>query len=458
MLRVVIGASDFSSVHASLDDTPEPDPDLTHFSIERDQAEIIPVLREILEITPDLEIIASPWSAPGWMKDSGSYLFGTLRPEYEPAYAAYLARFVESYHAEGIPVGWLTVQNEPAAIQFTYPSMMMDAAQQARFVRDHLGPALADAGLGTRVLVWDHNWCDARPPGGCVGSGPAQFPLEVLAVTDGVPPVAGTAFHCYGGDQAAANEAVHAAWPGLQIWQTECSGGTWQGSRDAAFGQTVRLVLDGWNHWASARPLWNLALDPSHGPHLGGCDTCRGVVTVDPVTATWSAEPDLDVLATFAWAGGRGSRVLEASAAPLPDSPPPRSATPPVAPRRSCGTPVPPRRRRSDSDGPPSPSRWPARSLTASAPHPVRCDVGADAEPHRYDGFGAGTPPLVIAAGRAPAPAHGTESSSPGSTGPHQLRERHVREVPVRDGVHEQVGHLLRGRLPTVRRTVIVCI
>lgn len=316
VLRVVIGASDFSSVHASLDDSPVPDPNLDHSSIERDRAEIIPVLHEILAIAPQLEIVASPWSAPGWMKDSGNSLFGTLRPEFEPAYADYLVRFVQAYRAEGIPIGWLTVQNEPAAIQVTYPSMLMSPEQQARLLRDHLGPALGRAGLATRVLVWDHNWCDARPPGGCVGTGPATFPFDVLAATGAAPPIAGTAFHCYGGDQAAAYEAVHAAWPAQQIWQSECSGGTWQGTRAEAFGATARLVLDGWNHWASAELLWNLALDPDHGPHLGGCDTCRGVVTVDPASRRWTPEPDFDVLATFAWAGANGSSALETSVDP----------------------------------------------------------------------------------------------------------------------------------------------
>jgi len=316
VVRIVIGASDFSRVHASLDDSPVPDPDLTRFTIDADRAEIIPVLREILAIAPRVQIVASPWSAPAWMKDTGSYLYGRLLPEYEDAYARYLVRFLQAYRAAGVPVRWLTVQNEPAAIQLTYPSMLMDAEQQARLIHDDLGPALAQAGLDPQVLVWDHNWCDARPPGGCAGPAPASFPLEVLRLTGAAPPVGGTAFHCYGGDQATANEAVHAAWPTLAIWQTECSGGEWQGPRPAAFAQTATLVLEGWNHWANAELLWNLALDPDHGPHLGGCDTCRGVVTVDPATGAWTPELDRDVLATFGWAGGRGSRVLETSVDP----------------------------------------------------------------------------------------------------------------------------------------------
>lgn len=308
VLRIVIGASDFSLEHRSLADSETPDPDLNAFSIERDELWVIPVLREILAIHPNLEIIASPWSAPAWMKAPRSYMFGVLRREYEPAYARYLVRFVESYRSAGIPVRWLTVQNEPAAIQLDYPSMVMTAAQQARLVRDHLGPRLSEAQLPTRVLAWDHNWCDEKPGIGCRDSGPALFPLDVLAEVEGAAPFAGTAFHCYRGDQATAYETMHAVWPGLQIWQTECSGGEWQND---PLADTARLVLTGWNHWANASMLWNLALDPTNGPHLGGCGTCRGVVTVDPESGTWIPEVDRDVLATIARYGPKHSLVLE---------------------------------------------------------------------------------------------------------------------------------------------------
>ncbi|MCB1248780.1 MAG: hypothetical protein KDB36_05210 [Acidimicrobiales bacterium] len=327
VLRVVIGASDFSLEHRSLADSAGPDPELTTFSIERDRRWVLPVLREILAINPDIEIVASPWSAPGWMKTTGLYAWGGLEERYEAAYARYLVAFVEAYRDEGVTVDWLTLQNEPSAVQASYPSMVMLADQQARLVRDHLGPLLVEAGLATRVLSWDHNWCDARPPGGCVGTEPTPFPLDVLAGTGGRYPLGGTAFHCYGGNQAAANELVHAAIPGLQLWHTECSGGTWQAD---PFGDTARLVVRDRNHWSNATLLWNLALDPTHGPHLGGCDTCRGVVTVDPASDSWTPEVDYDVLATVARFGPQGSGALatavtgevEATAVCSPDGQP----------------------------------------------------------------------------------------------------------------------------------------
>lgn len=317
VVRLTIGASDFSLEHLSLAESPVPDPELTTFSIERDRQWVIPVLQEILAIQPEIEIMGSPWSAPGWMKELGSFLLGfPLKPEFEDAFARYLVRFVEAYRDEGIPVGWLTVQNEPAAFQATYPSMVMYADQQARLLRDHLGPALTAAGLATRVMIWDHNWCDAQYPGACAGPAPPSFPFEVMAVTGRIFPIAGTALHCYGGDQIVANEAIHAAWPELEIWHTECSAGEWLGTRAEAFRSTAQRILNDWNHWATASLLWNFALDPDNGPHLGGCDTCWGVVTVDPSDGSWVRELEWDVLAIVSRFGPPGSAVLETTVAP----------------------------------------------------------------------------------------------------------------------------------------------
>jgi len=319
VVRVTIGASDFSLEHLSLAESPVPDPELTTFSIERDREWLIPVLQEILAIRPDVEIMGSPWSAPKWMK-AGSFLSGVLKTEFEDAFARYLARFVEAYRDEGIPVGWLTLQNEPAAYQLTYPSMTMWPDQQARLLRDHIGPAWIEAGLSTRVMIWDHNWCDAQFPGSCVGPAPPSFPFEVLAETGEIFPIAGTALHCYGGDQIVANEAIHEAWPDLEIWLTECSSGAWLGTRAQAFEASARRILNDWNHWANASLLWNFALDPANGPHLGGCDTCWGVVTVDPSNDSWVRELEWDVLAIVGRFGPPGSVVLETVVASTSDA------------------------------------------------------------------------------------------------------------------------------------------
>lgn len=317
VVRLVIGSSDFSRSIQSLDDSDEPDPTLAKFSIDHDRAEIIPIARQIMTINPDVRFIASSWSAPGWMKTTNDIIFGLLDPQYEGVYADYLVRFATEYRDAGVPIDRISVQNEPAALSLESPTMTMDTAQQIRVI-EAVGARLAAAGLDTRVLVWDHNWCTATPPGGCSAPAPPQAALDILDATDGGYPVAGTALHCYGGNQVAANNGIHDARPGLEIWQTECSGGDWNGTRSQAFTGQATLVLRDYANWASASLLWNLALDPDHGPHTGGCNDCRGVLTVDPATSSWEPNLDFDVLATVARFAPAGSGALTTTLADAP--------------------------------------------------------------------------------------------------------------------------------------------
>src|SRR6185369_17367655 len=101
-VRVPLGASDFSSTHYSYDDMPagETDPTLARFSIAADRADKLPVLRAAMAINPQLKLVGSPWSAPGWMKTSGSLMKGTLRPEMYGPFANYLRSIVQAYATE----------------------------------------------------------------------------------------------------------------------------------------------------------------------------------------------------------------------------------------------------------------------------------------------------------------------------------------------------------------------
>jgi glucosylceramidase len=317
VVRLVIGSSDFSRTLASLDDSDEPDPSLVKFSIDHDRAEIIPIARQIMAINPAVTFIASSWSAPAWMKTTDNYLYGLLDEQYEEVYADYLVRFLTEYRDAGVPVARISIQNEPAAIKFDAPTMTMSTDQQIRVTED-LAPRLAAAGLDTRILVWDHNWCTATPPGGCTGPAPPQAALDILSATGGGYPVAGTALHCYGGNQVAANDGLHSAWADREIWQTECSGGEWNGTRSQAFTGQTTLVLRDLANWAAGSLYWNLALDPGHGPHSGGCTDCRGVLTIDPATSSWEPNLDLDALATVARFAPAGSGALTTTLAAAP--------------------------------------------------------------------------------------------------------------------------------------------
>ena len=269
--RVTMGASDFSRRHYSYDDVPAGASDtlLTSFSIDVDRQDKLPVIKRALAINPQLTLVASPWSAPAWMKSSGNLVTGTLNPGAYPAFATYFVKFIQAYAAEGIPISAVTMQNEPAFEPADYPGMRLDAAARAVVIGKYAGPAFAKAGLRTQIWDWDHNW-DAPNQPSMVLSDPAANQY-----------VQGIAWHCYGGD-VAVQSALHDAYPDKDAYFTECSGGDWAPSFAGTLKWDVsQLIIGATRGWARGVALWNLALDDHNGPHLGGCGNCRGVVTVN---------------------------------------------------------------------------------------------------------------------------------------------------------------------------------
>ena len=172
----------------------------------------------------------------------------------------------------------------------------MGVAQEAKLINE-LGPRLRRAGLKTKIFGYDHNWAEhpndiaTTPPG---EDPETEYPTDLLESGAGRW-LAGTAFHCYAGDQVRQT-ALHDAFPDKGVWFTECSGS--HGPTDPpaqVFSDTLKwharnLTLGVTRNWGKTVVNWNLALDPSGGPHNGGCDTCTGVVTVDGDTVTRNAE------------------------------------------------------------------------------------------------------------------------------------------------------------------------
>ena len=271
MIRQPMGASDFSVTgNYSYDDVPpgQSDPDLSEFSVAHDDPYIIPLLKQALALNPDLRITASPWSPPAWMKTSDLMIGGSLEPAAYAPFAQYFVRFIQEYAARGVPIHYITPQNEPLYQPAGYPGMLMTPEQQQLWIREHLGPALARAGLSPGVLSYDHNW-DVP-----------MYPETVYSDPQAASYTAGTAWHCYGG-VVSAQTAVHNAYPNEEAHHTECSGGEWQGTRREAFDGVIGLLINAPRHWARSVVLWNMALDEDNGPTNGGCFTCRGVVTVN---------------------------------------------------------------------------------------------------------------------------------------------------------------------------------
>jgi glucosylceramidase len=271
-LRNPMGASDLARFHYSYDDMPpgQEDPKLERFSIDHDRADILPLLKQALRISPQIRMMGSPWSAPGWMKTSGSMIGGSLRKEAYPAFALYFRKYVEAYAAEGVPVHYVSMQNEPLYVPKDYPGMSVTAAEQTEFLKHYLLPELDAARMSVRVLVYDHNW--DRP----------DYPEQVLrdSVIAGSPRVAGTAWHWYGGT-AGAMTVVHQLDPKRGQYVTEASGGTWIEDQVKA---DFEAIVHSMRNWARAFVKWGLALNERRGPNAGGCNTCTGLIEVNEQT------------------------------------------------------------------------------------------------------------------------------------------------------------------------------
>lgn len=276
-LRQPMGASDLTlpvSGEYSYDDMPkgQTDPNLSHFSIAHDLAYIIPLLKQALQINPNLKIMATPWSPPGWMKSTDSMEGGTLNADAYSAYANYFVKFIQAYEAQGIPVYAVTAQNEPLYQPTGYPGMSFPADQESTFIQKYLAPAFAQNHITTKILGYDHNWDQ-----------PA-YPTTLLSDAQTNAALAGTAWHCYAG-AAELQSQVHDAYPAKDTYETECSGGQWE--QNNGLPGTANLVITTIRNWSKSVVRWGMALDPNGEPNLGtgaACSQCRGIVTIDQAT------------------------------------------------------------------------------------------------------------------------------------------------------------------------------
>jgi glucosylceramidase len=274
-LRLSIGASDLSASVFTYDDMPagQTDVNLDQFSLNPDKADLIPLLKEIVAINPAIKFLATPWSPPVWMKDNGSSIGGSLKPEYYSVYAKYFVKYIQQMKAEGITIDAITPQNEPLH-PGNNPSLSMSAAQQADFIKNHLGPAFQAASIATKIIVYDHN-CD-RP----------DYPLAILDDAAAKPFVNGSAFHLYAGNITALTQ-VHNAHPDKHVYFTEqytASNGSFDGDLK---WHLKNVIVGATRNWSKNALEWNLANDASFGPHTqGGCTTCKGALTISGSVVT----------------------------------------------------------------------------------------------------------------------------------------------------------------------------
>jgi len=274
LCRTHINSCDFSLGNYAYTEVAD-DVALEHFSIERDRRSLIPTIRDALDLSGGaLRLLASPWSPPAWMKTSGRMNGGgKLRPEYRHAWAQYYVRYIQEYAHEGVPIWGLTVQNEPEACQ-TWDSCLYTGEEERDFVRDHLGPALREAGLDhVRLIIWDHNRDRMYERARMVLDDPraARF-------------VWGVGFHWYCGDHFDNVQLVHEAWPDKHLIFTEgCQeGGPHIGSWDTG-ERYARSIIQDLNRWTVAWVDWNLVLDETGGPNHAG-NLCSAPILADTRT------------------------------------------------------------------------------------------------------------------------------------------------------------------------------
>ena len=269
-LRLSIGASDLSDSVFTYNDLPkgETDVEMDKFSIDVEKVYLIPILKEILAINPDILLMGSPWTPPVWMKSNNNSIGGMLLPEFYDAYAFYFVKYIQAMAAEGIRIDAITIQNEPLH-PGNNPSLLMLAEEQAEFIKLSLGPVFKKFNIDTKIVIYDHN--ADRP----------DYPLTILNDPEAAQYVDGSAFHLYGGKIEALSE-VHRAHPDKHIYFTEQWVGEPGNLPEDLMWHTRNLIIGATRNWSRNVLEWNPAADPKQQPHTpGGCTRCLGAITID---------------------------------------------------------------------------------------------------------------------------------------------------------------------------------
>jgi glucosylceramidase len=266
--RSCMGSSDYSTKAFTYDDATQPDPTLAGFSIDPDRAYIIPMMAAARKVNPDLFFFSSPWSPPGWMKANNSLLGGSMRKSSYGPYAKYFVKFLRAYQQAGVKINAITVQNEVDTDQDgRMPACLWGQEYEIEFIKGHLGPALREAELDTKIWALDHNY---NLWGRAIGE---------LSDPDAYRYIDGIAWHGYAG-VAADMTRVHDVFPHKSCYWTE--GGPDVTAPDyltdwTKWSGTFAEIL---RNWARSITAWNLVLDEQGKPNIGPFP-CGGVVTVD---------------------------------------------------------------------------------------------------------------------------------------------------------------------------------
>lgn len=302
LTRTHIGSCDFSLkqyAYAMIDG----DKNLESFSIDEDKNDIIPMILDAKSISKEgFNIIASPWTAPPWMKDNKKWIGGKLLPEYKGTWALYYSKYIDAYKKEGIDIWGLTVINEPHGNGNNWESMLFSPDEMTSFVQNHLGPTLeANGKANVKILGYDQNraglkeWVDA------------MYKDEKTSKY-----YAGTAIHWYESTYDFFPDALqfaHNKAPNKYLIQTEACvdsevphwnddawywskeatdwGWDWASEKDkhlhpkyAPVNRYATDIIGCLNNWVDGWVDWNMVLDKQGGPNWFK-NWCTAPVIVD---------------------------------------------------------------------------------------------------------------------------------------------------------------------------------
>ena len=294
MLRICFGSSDFTGKpYYSYDDVPdgETDPELAHFSIQKDiDYRITEYIKRVMAINPEVLIVASPWSPPAWMKDSGTMSGGSLLREYYPVAARYYRMAIEAYEALGIPIYAFTVQNEPLMDNGTYPTCRFSWEELRDFVKE-VKKEFTAHGINARIWPVDHNFNMAMSYGARMLEDPEAFNA-----------VDGFSFHDYL-DEPTEMTTLHLRHPDKPMYLTERS--VWGTSG-------VDRIIQYLRNWAKCYMAWVTCLDNNRQPNSGCHGADATFVVRDPEKAgDYYYIPEVNLIGQLSAFIQRGARRIE---------------------------------------------------------------------------------------------------------------------------------------------------
>ena len=303
LTRTHMNSCDFSVSNYSY--APEEgDIELTSFSIEEDRDDIIPMIREAMTVSEDgFKIMASPWTAPPWMKDNKDWRGGKLLPEYYDTWALFYSKYIDAYKEEGIDIWGFTVENEPLGNDNNWESMHYTPEEMSLFVKNHLGPKLEADGHDVKILGYDQNR----------GEEMKDWIRAMFEDEEAAKYFDGTAVHWYAStfDWFPENlQFAHNAAPDKHIIQSEAcvdaqvpvwQDDHWYWSKEATdWGwdwapeedkhlhpkyvpvyRYARDIIGCMNNWVDGWVDWNMVLDRQGGPNWFK-NWCVAPVIVDP--------------------------------------------------------------------------------------------------------------------------------------------------------------------------------